>query len=223
MPRGEGSRATTGSITFDTATGEILAAAAWNQEEADIFLAAVCAKPRCGFGKDCVAALTDTDLTAERTELCARPEIGFSELAGTLDDFFVNLRRRDSEEIKTCVTCVCNEIKNLLATFRQTPLQVDHLMQAIASQMHRRRPSGGTSQGTGAVLEMPQFAWTPKDKERASRGAVEKIEADAGHQEHLVQGTAGVDLFRGERRGTEPLSWHRCPQLYYVTDAGSAR
>ena len=33
------------------------------------------------------------DLTAERTELCARPEIGFSELAGTLDDFFVNLRR----------------------------------------------------------------------------------------------------------------------------------
>ncbi|CAE7852586.1 unnamed protein product, partial [Symbiodinium microadriaticum] len=31
------------------------------------------------------------DLTAEKTELCSRPEMGFSELAGTLDNFFVTV------------------------------------------------------------------------------------------------------------------------------------
>ena len=43
------------------------------------------------------------DVTAERTELCARPEVGFAELADTLDNFFVNVEElgggRDFKEL----------------------------------------------------------------------------------------------------------------------------
>ena len=58
--RGKVPEATRGSITFDTATGEILGAATWGPTSGGLHVAAVCSKLHEGCGQDYLAMLQDT-------------------------------------------------------------------------------------------------------------------------------------------------------------------